>query len=81
MIFSCVQREDRIHNDYIWAKIGVALIEEKMTKNRLRWFGHIQKRPQEALVERIDCMIFSRWKGEEGDQKGQWRKSLREISG
>ena len=31
-------------------QVGVAPIEEKLTQHRLRWFGHIQRRPPEALV-------------------------------
>ena len=30
-----------------------------MTENRLRWFGHVQRRPQEVLVRRADCMILA----------------------
>ena len=29
---------------------GWAPIEEKLTQHRLRWFGHIQRRPPEAQV-------------------------------
>ena len=71
-------RKDRIRNEVIREKIGVAPIEEKMTENWLRWFGHVQRRPQEAPIRRVDCMIFSLGK-EEGDQKGHWRKSSRET--
>ena len=38
-------RKDKLRNDCIREKVGVALIEEKMTKTRLRWFGHVQRRP------------------------------------
>ena len=47
-------RKDRIRNDIIREKIGVAPIKEKMTENRLRWFGHIQRKPQVAPVRRAD---------------------------
>lgn len=30
-----------------------------MTENRLRWFGHVQRRPLEAPVRRVDNMFFS----------------------
>ena len=29
-------------------RVGVAPIEEKLTQHRLRWFGHVQRRPPEA---------------------------------
>ena len=32
--------------------VGVTLIEEKLIQHQLRRFGHIQRRPSEALVRR-----------------------------
>ena len=43
-------RKDRIRNDVIRERVGVAPIEEKLVQHRLRWFGHIQRRPSEAPV-------------------------------
>jgi hypothetical protein len=31
-------------------RLGVAPVEEKLVQHRLRWFGHIQRRPAEAPV-------------------------------
>jgi hypothetical protein len=43
-------RKDRIKNDDIRERLGVAPIEEKLVQHHLRWFGHIQRRPVEAPV-------------------------------
>jgi Reverse transcriptase (RNA-dependent DNA polymerase) len=43
-------RKDRNRNDDIRDKLGVAPIQEKLVQHRLRWFGHIQRRPPEAAV-------------------------------
>jgi len=43
-------RRDRVRNDDIRERLGVAPIEEKLVQHRLRWFGHIQRRPQDAPV-------------------------------
>ena len=43
-------RRDRIRNDDIRKRVGVAPIEEKFVQHRLRWFGHLQRRPPEAPV-------------------------------
>jgi hypothetical protein len=43
-------RRDRVQNDDIRDRVGVALIAEKLVQRRLRWFGHIQRRPPDALV-------------------------------
>ncbi|KAF8666011.1 hypothetical protein HU200_053900 [Digitaria exilis] len=41
-------RRDRVRNEDIREKVRVAPIEEKLTQHRLRWFGHVQRRPSEA---------------------------------
>ena len=43
-------RKDKFRNDYIQKKVGVTLIEEKMTEARLRWFGYVQRRLIEISV-------------------------------
>ena len=43
-------RIDRVWNDDICDRLGVAPIEEKLVQHRLRWFGHVQRRPPEAPV-------------------------------
>jgi hypothetical protein len=47
----CVHtRRDRVRNEDIRDRVGVAPIEEKLVQHRLRWFGHVQRRPPEAPV-------------------------------
>jgi len=58
-----------LQNDLIREKIGVTPIEEKMTENRLRWFWHVQRRPQEVPIRGVDCMIFSLGKRRRGKPK------------
>ena len=41
-------------------KVGVAPIVEKMVESRFRWFGHMWRRPIEALVRRVDQMEGSK---------------------
>ncbi|PVH64663.1 hypothetical protein PAHAL_2G327100 [Panicum hallii] len=43
-------RRNRVRNEEIRDRIGVAPIEEKLIQHRLRWFGHVQRRPPEAPV-------------------------------
>ena len=43
-------RRDRVWNEVIRDRVGVAPIEEKLIQHRLSWFGHVQRRPPEALV-------------------------------
>ena len=53
------KRRDRVRNEVIRDRVGVAPIVEKLTQHRLRWFGHVQQRPPEApvrngVLERVD---------------------------
>jgi hypothetical protein len=43
-------RRDRVRNDDIHERLGVAPVEEKLVQHRLRWFGHMQQRHAEALI-------------------------------
>ncbi|PVH47796.1 hypothetical protein PAHAL_4G154400 [Panicum hallii] len=43
-------RKDRVRNEEIRDRVRVAPIEEKLIQHRLRWFGHVQRRPPEAPV-------------------------------
>ena len=70
-------RLDKIRNEAIRSKIGVTSIEDKMREARLRWFGHIRRRPMDAPVRRgetIECLDHKR-------RRGRSRKSWREVIG
>ncbi|KAL6575106.1 hypothetical protein OROMI_012391 [Orobanche minor] len=41
-------KKDRLRNEVIREKVRVASIEDKMMENRLRWFGHVRRRPVDA---------------------------------
>ncbi|CAH9118493.1 unnamed protein product [Cuscuta europaea] len=60
-------RKDRLRNEVIRQKVGVAPIEDKMQESRLRWFGHVHRRPSDAPVRRLEG-----W-GEESEKRGRGR--------
>jgi hypothetical protein len=43
-------RRDQVQNDDICERLGVTPVEEKLLQHRLRWFGHMQRRPAEAPI-------------------------------
>ena len=63
-------RRDKVRNERIRKMIMVAPIEEKMRENRLRWFGHIQRRPTNASVRKSDAIHI------EGNARGRGRSKL-----
>ena len=70
-------RRDRVRNEVIRDRVGVAPIEEKLTQHRLRWFGHVQRRPLEApvrngVLERVDNVKRGR-----GRPKLTWDESVK----
>ena len=58
-----------MRNEDIRTKIGVASIEEKMRENRLRWFGHVRRRPTVAPVWRVECINLGQVKRAQGRLK------------
>ena len=70
-------RRDRVRNEDIREKVGVAPIEEKLTQHRLRWFGHVQRRLPEApvrsgLLKRVDNV-----KRDRGRPKLTWDEAVK----
>ncbi|KAL5165098.1 hypothetical protein HKD37_18G050289 [Glycine soja] len=68
-------RQDKIRNEAIRERVGVAPIAEKMVENRLRWFGHVERRPVDSVVRRVDQM--ERRQTIRG--RGRPKKTIREV--
>ncbi|KAK9158673.1 hypothetical protein Scep_005247 [Stephania cephalantha] len=49
-------RKDRIRNIEIQRQVGVAPIDTKIREGRLRWFGHLQRRPTNAPTRKLDSI-------------------------
>ena len=61
--------KDRIWNEEICLKIGVASIDENMRKNHLRWFDHVQRRAINAPVRKWVDLSWGNKKKVEQDPK------------
>ena len=63
-----------MRNEDMRTKIGVASIEEKIRENRLRWFGHVRRRPTNTPVRRVERIKLGKLKERRGDRrKHGWR--------
>ncbi|KAL5135333.1 hypothetical protein HKD37_03G008264 [Glycine soja] len=67
--------KDKIRNGVIRERVGVAPIVEKMVENRPRWFGHVERRPVDSVVRRVDQM--ERMQTIRG--RGRPKKTIREV--
>ena len=65
-------RRDKVRNKDIRTKIDIASIEEKMRENRLRWFGHVRRRPTDAPVRRVERINLGQVKRAQRRPKKTW---------
>jgi hypothetical protein len=61
---------DRVRNDDIRERLGVASVEDKLVQHCLRWFEHMQRRPAEAPIRNR----VIRWTGNK--KRGRRRPNL-----
>ena len=72
-----ITRRDRIRNEEIRGKVGLAPIGDKMRENLLRWFGHVRRRPTEAPVKRCESMEIVRSMRGRGRPKRSWKETIK----
>ncbi|WMV37399.1 hypothetical protein MTR67_030784 [Solanum verrucosum] len=60
-------RSNKIRNEVIREKVGVAPVVDKLREARLRWFGHVKRRCADTLVRRCEGLVV------EGTRRGRGR--------
>ena len=55
--------------------MGGTLIVEMLVENQLRWFGHVERRPVDVVLRRVDQIEESQVKR----GRGRPRKTIRET--
>ncbi|XP_070049665.1 uncharacterized protein [Nicotiana tomentosiformis] len=71
-------RMDKIRNDDIREKVGVAPIDNKMWKVRFKWFGHVQRRSPDAPVRRCEWLALEGSRRGRGRPKKYWEEVIRQ---
>ncbi|XP_070050633.1 uncharacterized protein [Nicotiana tomentosiformis] len=69
-------KRDRIKNEAIRDRVGVASVEEKMQESRLRWFGHAKRRSIDASVKRCERLAMESLRRGRGRPKKYWGEVL-----
>ncbi|KAF3645787.1 Villin-5 [Capsicum annuum] len=72
---------DRVRNEIIRDKVGVASVEDKMREERLRWFGHVMRRGADAPVRRCERLALDGFRRRRGRPKKYWRETSASKSG
>jgi hypothetical protein len=70
-------RLDRVRNDDIRDRLGVAPIEEKLIQHRLIWFGHVHRRPPKAPVHRSIIRRDNNVKRDRSRPNLTWEKAIK----
>jgi hypothetical protein len=70
-------RRDRVQNNDIRKRLGVAPVEEKLMQHRLRWFGHMQWRLAEAPIHNGVIRRTGNKKRDRGRSNLTWEKSVK----
>jgi len=70
-------RIDRIRNEAIRSRVGVAAISDKLRETRLRWVGHVLRRPPDAPVRKCEGLSPADSRRCRGRPKKSWREVIR----
>ena len=68
---------DRIKSKEFREKLGVAPLSEKLRGNRLRWFGHVQRKNFDSPIRRIESIIVES-KRNRGRPKKTWVEQIKD---
>ena len=71
--------KDRIRNDHIRKRVGVAPISEKMRDYRLRWYRHVQRRELDKPVRIVEQMVREPYIRNKGRPKRTLDEVIKEI--
>ncbi|WMV26024.1 hypothetical protein MTR67_019409, partial [Solanum verrucosum] len=71
-------RSDKIRNEVIWEKVGVAPVVDKLREARLRWFGYVKRRCADAPVRRCEGLVVEGTRRGRGRPRKYWGEVIRQ---
>ncbi|XP_070031856.1 uncharacterized protein [Nicotiana tomentosiformis] len=71
-------RKDKIRNEVIRVKVGVASVDAKLRESRLRWFGHVRRRDTDAPVRRCERLTVAGLRKGRGRPRKYWGEVIRQ---
>ena len=72
-----VSLSERKSNECVRSMLAIDDVAEVMRRNRLRWFGHVERRDELCWLKRIETLQVD-GDGVKGRPKKRWREVLRE---
>ena len=72
-----VSLSERKNNECVRSMLAIDDIAELMQQNRLRWFGHVERRDELCWIKRIETLQVD-GNGVKGRPKKRWIEVLRE---
>ncbi|XP_070020888.1 uncharacterized protein [Nicotiana sylvestris] len=70
---------DKIRNEVIREKVGVAPVDDKMREVMLRWFGHVRRRTIGSPVRRCEQLALAGTRRGRGRPKKNWEEVLYDL--
>ena len=72
-----VSLSEKKSNEWVRSTLAINDIAEVMRRNRLRWFGHVERRDELCWLKRIETLQVD-GDGVKGRPRKRWKKVLRE---
>lgn len=69
-----VTLKDKVRNEYMRGSFKVAPITDKILESRLRWYGHVMRRPKDYVVKK--CLSIATKKRGRGRPQATWMTTV-----
>ncbi|KAG5588085.1 hypothetical protein H5410_048519 [Solanum commersonii] len=71
-------KSDKIRNEVIPEKVGVASVVDMLREARLRWLGHVKRQGTDAPVRRCEGLVVEGTQRGRGRPKKYWEEVIRQ---